>query len=71
MSSCVTFRLSIMAVSSSATSDSVNDLVTIDVASNVTTNPVRDGVAEGTLLVGDTTGTEVGFGVMNTAHIDI
>jgi len=53
-----------------STSDSSNDCVTDTDTSNEATKPVIEGLLEGMLLVGDSTGDIVGFGVINTAQIE-
>ena len=51
----------------SATSDELNDSVTVVVTSMEATNPVLDGATLGKLVVGETIGCLVGFDVTYAA----
>ena len=55
-SSSPTLNAAITSLSIASSSSSVNEVVTAFVTSNVATNPVNEGAADGTLVVGAITG---------------
>ena len=55
-SSSPTLNAAITSLSIASSSSSVKELVTAFVTSNVATNPVNEGAADGTLVVGAITG---------------